>query len=141
MTTRGATFLKRKVRTFSPVPPGHISVVLLSNSGRVPLANVKYRIRISPDCTLSGSTDAAGAIAHSPVPQGAHAMELEGMEGDILVPALPPDITNYELRVAGYMLGGDDPEIDDPPIDEWEDEIVVCSGEMEDDGWEDCTDE
>jgi len=141
MKTPTAPFLKRRVRTFSPVPPGHISVVLLSNSGRVPLAGVKYRIKVSPDCTLSGTTSTAGLISHSPVPQGTYGMEVEGVAGEVLVPAFPREVTDYELPVAGYMLSGEDPEIDDPAIEAWEEEIAICSGEMEEEGWEDCTDE
>lgn len=92
MKTPTAPFLKRRVRTFSPVPPGRISVVLLSNSGRVPLAGVKYRIKVSPDCTLSGTTSTAGLISHSPVPQGTYGMEVEGVVGEVLVPAFPREV-------------------------------------------------
>ncbi|HWR84084.1 MAG TPA: hypothetical protein VN285_12355 [Candidatus Deferrimicrobium sp.] len=138
MTNERSETVKRRERTFVALP-GHISVLLLSNSGLVPLSNLTYRIHVSSDRILEGTTDRDGLISHPDVPVGEYRTELQGMSGEVTIPSTPVEIERYPLRVAGYMLFADDtPEESLPNIDENQD---ISLGQVEEEDWEDLPDE
>ncbi len=82
----------------------HISLLLRSNSGAVPVAGKKYRIRVSDKRILEGTTDQEGLVAHSLVPPGEYPMEIDGLVGELIVPTLPTHLTRRATRVAGFFL-------------------------------------
>jgi hypothetical protein len=104
---------KAKVFVKGPLPQGylsHISVLLHSNSGAVPLSDCAYRIYINESRILEGKTDKDGFVYHPNVPPGDYRMEIEGLEGDILVPTQPTHIARRITRVPGYFLFEDSPK-------------------------------
>jgi hypothetical protein len=82
----------------------HISLLLRSNSGSVPVSGKKYRIRISDKRILEGTTDDEGLVSHTLVPPGDYPLELEGLEGELIVPTLPTHLTRRATRVPGFFL-------------------------------------
>src|ERR1700722_655356 len=86
------------------VAGSHISVLLRSNSGAVPLANLSYRIRIDDDQVLEGQTDKDGLIQHPVVPPGDYPLELNGVTVDTLVNTLPEHLERCPLRIPDYLL-------------------------------------
>ena len=129
--------IKIKARTFVALPPGHLSLILLSNSGQVPLSEVSYRIRISPGNVIDGTTDTDGKLQHDNIPLGEYQMSVEGVKQPIYVEATPTDITDCPVHVSGYMLFTDDDPPDDSefPDDDEEGEIIL--NEIDEEGWED----
>jgi hypothetical protein len=122
---------KVKKRTFRTAAPGHISVELYSNSGFAPLKNLKYRIRVSRDRILEGTTDDKGYIHHDNVPIGEYPMELEGYDGSVKIPSLPIGVDREPIRVPGYMLFHEDSRCDEPEDDsDYDDEILL--GDLDD---------
>jgi len=98
---------KSKVFVKGPLPQGylsHISVLLRSNSGAVPLSNLAYRIHISESKILEGKTDKEGLVHHSNIPPGDYRMKIEGFEDEILVSTLPTHIVRRITRVPDYFL-------------------------------------
>jgi hypothetical protein len=89
------------------VAGSHISVLLRSNSGAVPLVNLSYRIRIDDDKVLEGKTDEDGLIQHPDVPPGDYPLELGGKKVDTLVHTLPEHIERCPLRIPDYLLFDD----------------------------------
>jgi len=83
--------------------PTHISVLLRSNSGAVPIANRSYRILVG-DRVLEGTTDENGLIAHPGVPPGDYPMFVDGCEEQILVSTLPTCVTRSPVRGPGLFL-------------------------------------
>jgi len=83
--------------------PTHISVLLRSNSGAIPIANRSYRILIG-DRVLEGTTDENGLVYHPNVPPGDHPMIVEGAGEPFLVSALPTCIVRSPVRAPGLFL-------------------------------------
>ncbi len=82
----------------------HISLLLRSNSGSVPVAQRKYRIRVSDKRVLEGTTDEEGLVSHTLVPPGDYPMELDGLEGELIIPTLPVHLSRRATRVPGFFL-------------------------------------
>lgn len=129
--------IKIKNRTFSALPPGHISVQLFSNSGQVPLKDLTYRIVISVDRILKGNTDAEGVIEHEGVPQGEYEMTLEGHDKTIMVSALPTDISRHPIRLSGFMLFTDDQPEPEEAFEDYEAQEEIELNVVDDEDWED----
>jgi len=83
---------------------GHISLLLRSNSGAVPLQNRSYRIRISESQILEGKTDEDGLVSHPDIPFGDYPLEIEGMEGSVLIPVISEQYLRRLTRIPGYYL-------------------------------------
>lgn len=81
----------------------HLSLLLRSNSGAVPLSNLPYRIEIASDWTIEGTTDDEGFLEHPDIPPGDYKLEIEGVQ--VLVPTLPIHIARRVQRVPGFVLG------------------------------------
>ncbi|MFH1686345.1 MAG: hypothetical protein ABIE70_02345 [bacterium] len=128
---------KIKTRNFVALPPGHISVQLFSNSGQVPLADLGYRITISPERILKGTTSGEGVIEHDNVPLGEYPLKLDDSELNTMIPAVPKDEKRYPVRVIGYMLFVDDEQMADDDYDDWDDIDEMDLNSVDGDGWED----
>ena len=104
----------------------HISVLLRSNSGAMPLAQRVYRIRLGNGRVLEGKTDENGLIAHANISPGDYPIELDGVTVDTLVPTLPGHLENCVLRVPDVFLFE---EIDAPlpSTDDLPDAVVVVN--------------
>ncbi len=100
----------------------HISVLLRSNSGAVPLANLPYRI--FADRVLEGKTDEHGLIQHDSVPPGDYELELDGRKRKTLVPTLPRHFGKRTLRIDDFFLF-EDREPDALPLQDPNESIVV----------------
>ena len=87
----------------------HISVLLRSNSGAMPLANMPYKIQIGEARVLQGKTDKDGLIEHDHIPPGDYELELNGQRTSALVPTLPLHLEKRSLRVAEFFLFDDGP--------------------------------
>jgi hypothetical protein len=94
----------------------HISLLLRSNSGCVPLANRKYKIKISPERTLEGTTDAQGLVQHDDIPAGDYELEIE--KHKTFVPATPVFRSRREHQVEGFFLLDDEHFVEDQVLDE-----------------------
>lgn len=81
----------------------HISILLRSNSGSIPLAKRAYKITIGDGITLEGMTDDEGYLYHPHVAPDEYVMELEG-KFTFLIPSLPVHETPYVRRVPGYFI-------------------------------------
>lgn len=79
-----------------------ISIILLSNSGNVPLSNRSITLNVEGDPPFSGSTDANGSFEKLGVPAGEHLLTVDGIS--TLVAATPPSITQRPHVVAGHVL-------------------------------------
>ena len=128
--------VKQHSRSFVVVP-GHISVILLSNSGLVPLANLHYRLHLGADRVVDGTTDQDGFIAHADVPQGDYRIELEGSSTRYSIPSLPTDVTRHPIRLP-YMLFQDDAT--DESLPEYEDSEEIELSNVDEEDWEDLSD-
>jgi outer membrane protein OmpA-like peptidoglycan-associated protein len=83
-----------------------VSVILLSNSANVVLANRPYQLRIDNGPTLEGATDAEGFLEHTGIPAGDHTLVVDGFESR--VGATPPSCQRRPHMVAGYVLVEED---------------------------------
>ncbi len=99
----------------------HISVLLRSNSGAVPLAQLEYSIAIDDGQTLTGKTDDDGLIQHDDVPPGDYPLTLDGKQVDLLVPTLPKYLEKRLTRVPNFYLFDDDAGGTSSSIDGYED--------------------
>jgi hypothetical protein len=109
----------------------HISVLLRSNSGAVPLAGLPYKI--FADRVLEGTTDKDGLIQHDSVPPGDYELELDGKKVKTLVPTLPRQFGKRTLRIDDFFLLHDqDP--DELPRQDPNESIVVLDTRDEK-GW------
>lgn len=99
--TRGKVVLTGEIKKRIP---GHISLLLRSNSGAVPLQNLSYRIRISESRILEGKTDEDGLVSHPDIPFGDYPLEIEGLEGSVLIPAISQQHLRRLTRIPGYYL-------------------------------------
>jgi hypothetical protein len=121
----------------------HISVLLRSNSGSVPIANSQYRIELADGSVLEGTTDEHGLIAHRNVPPGDYPLEIGG-SFRTTVPTLPVHISQRTLRVPDYLLFEEDSYDDteglssDEEIEEAEE--VELQPLEDDEAWEDVSD-
>jgi len=140
MPQRRSDYLKQKKREFYILPPGHISAVLLSNSGNVPVADTKC-VLTTADQRLEGTTDADGFIEFKEIPIDEYKLELVDHGAVVAVPAVPKDAEKVPVCVAGFELFGKDPsetqsdeeassDSDDAPDDE------LLHQQAETDGWE-----
>lgn len=82
----------------------HISLLLRSNSGAVPIKRRKYKIFLSPKRVLQGVTNDEGLVEHPFVPAGDYKLELEGLNSDIIVPTLPQHLSRRITRIPGLSL-------------------------------------
>lgn len=80
----------------------HISVILLSNSACVPLANQKVTLSVVGEPAFDGTTDADGFFQSGPVPAGDHLLEIDGTA--TMVPATPFEIERRLHMVQGHVL-------------------------------------
>ncbi len=133
--------IKLKTRSFVSSPPGHISLLLRSNSGLVPLANLSYRIHVGRYRVLEGTTDKEGYVSHESIPPGDYRMKLKGFDKEIIVPSLSSDIERYPFRVSGYMLFEDDAPEDEESFPDFESAEEISLNEIDEEGWEDLDDE
>jgi len=79
-----------------------ISVVLLSNSGNVPLVNRTVTLNVTGDPPFSGSTDANGVFEKLGVPPGDHLLTVDGIS--CFVSATPASIVQRPHVIAGHVL-------------------------------------
>jgi hypothetical protein len=84
--------------------PAHISALLRSNSGAVPLANRPYRITLPGGELREGVTGADGLVEEPCLPPGDHLMWVQGLSCMFPVPTTPVHIRRRPLRVPGYLL-------------------------------------
>jgi len=82
----------------------HISAILRSNSGAVPLGNLTYRVILPEGEVREGASDEEGFFEEAEVPPGDYPMEIEGLSARFLVPTTPVHIRRRPLRVPGYFL-------------------------------------
>ncbi len=82
----------------------HISLLLHTNSASVPIAGKTYRIRISDKRIIKGKTDDDGLVSHNFIPPGDYPLELEGLDGDLIIPTLPYNLVRRVTRVPGFFL-------------------------------------
>lgn len=87
----------------------HISVLLRSNSGAVPLADVEYSVTLEDGRVLKGKTDKEGLIQHEDVPPGDYELELKGEKAEALVPTLPRHLERRTLRIPNLFLFDEQP--------------------------------
>ncbi len=80
----------------------HMSVILLSNSGNLPLADRKLTLNVDGDPPFEGSTDADGAFEKLNLPAGDHLLTVDGVE--VFVSATPTDIVKRPHVVVGHVL-------------------------------------
>jgi outer membrane protein OmpA-like peptidoglycan-associated protein len=88
-------------------PVSHISVLLRSNSGAVPLARRKYSIRVSDRHTLRGTTDQDGLCFHPNVPPGDYPLFIDDIDTGAIIPTLPKHLTRRLTRVPMFYLKSD----------------------------------
>ena len=81
----------------------HISLLLKSNSGAVPLSNRPYRLFVKGK-GIQGTTDNDGLLEHSNIPPGDYELEIEGLDQHIVVPTVPIHIVRRPQRVPGFFL-------------------------------------
>lgn len=119
----------------------HISLLLRSNSGAVPLANKSYRIHLPNNCVVEGRTDENGLIEHQNVPPGDYQLDIEGSFSTV-IPSTPPHITRSIIRIPDYMLFQEESYEDENQLSTDEEsgqEIVIR--DLDQEGWEDVSDE
>lgn len=80
----------------------HISVVLFSNSGCVPLANRPFELSVRGGSVVRGTTDEDGFLSHGPVAAGDHLLVIDGTE--TIVGATRPEIERRPHMVQGHVL-------------------------------------
>lgn len=80
----------------------HLSLLLRSNSGCVPIAKKKYKVTIAPDRILEGTTDDKGLVQHPDIPPGDYKLEVDGHT--TFVPATPTFREPREHQVHDYFL-------------------------------------
>jgi hypothetical protein len=88
-----------------------LALLLRSNSGCVPLAKRKYKITITPDRVLEGTTGDNGLVHHPDIPPGEYKLEIDGHT--MFVPATPSFREPREHQVDDYFLF-QDAETPDP---------------------------
>jgi hypothetical protein len=81
---------------------GHISAVLYSNSGMVPLKERAYKLAREGGPELSGKTTAEGEISHAAVPIGDYLLEIDGSR--CYVPTVVEPDEKLRIRVRKYYL-------------------------------------
>lgn len=80
----------------------HISVVLLSNSGNLPLAERKLTLNVDGDPPFEGSTDEDGVFEKRNLPAGDHLLSIDAVE--VFVSSTPTDIVKRPHVVVGHVL-------------------------------------
>ncbi|MCI0329970.1 MAG: OmpA family protein [candidate division Zixibacteria bacterium] len=117
-----------------PFTASHISVLLRSNSGAVPLAGRAYRIFLDHGTVVAGKTDQEGLVLHRNVPPGDYPLEIEGLKFETLVPTLPVNVEQRTLRVKEFYLFKDTEKSELPEVDP--DEDIQVRELPEEEGWE-----
>jgi hypothetical protein len=79
-----------------------VSVILVSNSANVVLANRSYELRLENGPVLEGKTDSEGFLEHTGIPAGDHTLVVDGCESK--VGATPPTCRRRRHMMAGYVL-------------------------------------
>ncbi len=124
----------------------HISVLLRSNSGAVPLADRGYRVVVGPERIVEGRTDSAGLVEIPDLAPGDYVLDLDGLARPISVPTTPAHITRRPMRVPDLLLfeREDDPadDPDDPTPDDEADDVEIgrIGGAADEPGWTDVDD-
>jgi hypothetical protein len=107
----------------------HISTILRSNSGAVPLGNLSYRVFLPGGEVREGTSDEDGFLEEADLPPGDYPMEIEGLTDRFVVPTTPVHIRRRPIRVPGYFLmPSEESTSEDGPSDHdtsCEDEAVV----------------
>ena len=109
----------------------HISVMLRSNSGAVPIASAKCRVFLDDGRVLEGQTDADGFIQHEDVPPGDYELEVNGKKVGPLVPTIPKHLDRRILRLPEFFLFDDHPSSevrDSPALSPDEDILAEAEG-------------
>jgi hypothetical protein len=105
----------------------HLSAVLFSNSGIVPLSNRPYELSFGGEI-LQGTTDGDGYLQHELVEPGDWSITIDGVQG--YVPTVADPEERLAVRIKGYMIVHEVPEQavvhedeedeDDPDDEDWE---------------------
>ena len=102
---------RRALELSEVLPPGGerdriVSVILLSNSGNLPLADRDLTLQIEGEQPIKGRTDKDGFFEKSRVPAGDHLITIDGIS--TFVAATPTSIVRREHVVTGHaLLDGD----------------------------------
>ena len=120
----------------------HISALLRSNSGAVPLAEKTYRLFLRNGQVREGRTDVDGFVNESGLTPGDYEMEIEGAAGRFIVPTTPVHVCRRPIRLPGHILFEPDEESaeEELPSDfDSDEEFFNPVDEREPDGqeWED----
>ena len=84
----------------------HVSVILLSNSGNVPLKQRAVTLTIEGEPPLEGKTDDNGVFEQPGLPAGDHRLRVDGV--DSFVAATPTSIVQRPHVVVGHILIAED---------------------------------
>ncbi len=135
MARTRSDYLKQKNREFFVLPPGHISVLLLSNSGTVPIADTKV-VLVRQTERIEATTDKDGLVSVDKIPIGEYKLELPEFDAAVVVSAVPTDVEKVPVCVAGYELFGKEPA-DQPGAGPEEDPESgeSISQQIDDRGW------
>ncbi|MDI6766169.1 MAG: hypothetical protein QME52_05035 [Bacteroidota bacterium] len=119
----------------------HISLLLRSNSGAVPIANKSYRIHLPNNCVVEGRTDENGLIEYQNIPPGDYRLDIEGGFSTV-IPSTPQHITRCIMRIPEYFLFQEESyeNLDQLSTDEESEEEIVLR-EIDQEGWEDVSNE
>ncbi len=119
----------------------HISLLLKSNSGAVPIANKSYRIHLPNNCVVEGRTDGDGLIECQNVPPGDYRLDIEGSFSTV-IPSTPTHIIRCLIRIPDYLLFQEESYEDVTQLSTDEEsgkEIVIR--DIDQKGWENVSDE
>lgn len=134
--SKRSDYLKLKNRELFILPPGHISVILLFNSGSVPIADTKV-VLVRTNERLEGKTDKDGLVTFDKLPIDEYKLELPELDASVVVSSTPTDVEKVPVCVAGYELFGKEPA--DPPGTEQEEDpesSEMISQQADDRGWQ-----
>jgi outer membrane protein OmpA-like peptidoglycan-associated protein len=92
----------RVVRATGEPKNCHVSVLLFSNSGCVPLAKRPFELSVRGGTVVRGTTDEDGFLSHGPVAAGDHVLVIDGTE--TIVGATRPEIERRPHMVQGHVL-------------------------------------
>lgn len=84
----------------------HISALLRSNSGCVPIANRPYKLFLTNGKVIEGSTGADGLIEHEQILPGDYKLEVD--KHSTFVPAIPLSVSRSEVQMEDFFLFTED---------------------------------
>lgn len=96
----------REVSAIGTPRDRHISVVLLSNSGNVPLKQRALTLTVEGEPAREGTTDDNGVFEQTGLPAGDHLLKVDGF--DTFVAATPTTIVQRPHVVVGHVLISED---------------------------------